>query len=219
MPVSSVLKSTMGRLSLIIGCMFAQKTTELLRRVRRYQSIGHQVLVANYAADTRYGKDRVSSHDKEFEAAVCINQLECLEDMVRSGSYQVLAIDEGQFFPDLFEKVTAWADELPIHIVISGLDGTSDRAPFGDMLRLIPHAEEVERLSAFCAVCRDGTVAVYSKYVGQKGDDIVIGAAESYHPVCRRHYVETQIAFGNWPPPKRLSAATPPSAAHTPAPI
>jgi thymidine kinase len=178
----------MGRLSLIIGCMFAQKTTELLRRVRRYQSIGHQVLVANYAADTRYGKDRVSSHDKEFEAAVCVDRLEYLEDRVRSGSYHVLAIDEGQFFPDLFEKVTAWADELPIHIVISGLDGTSDRAPFGDMLRLIPHAEEVERLSAFCAVCRDGTVAVYSKYVGQKGDDIVVGAGESYHPVCRRHY-------------------------------
>jgi thymidine kinase len=170
--------------------MFAQKTTELLRRVRRYQSIGYQVLVANYAADTRYGKDRVSSHDKEFEAAVCVDRLECLEAMVRSGSYQVLAIDEGQFFPDLFEKVTAWADELPIHIVISGLDGTSDRAPFGDMLRLIPHAEEVERLSAFCAVCRDGTVAVYSKYVaGDKGDDVVIGAGESYHPVCRRHYV------------------------------
>jgi len=180
----------MGHLSLIIGCMFAQKTTELLRRVRRYQSIGYQVLVANYAADTRYGKDRVASHDKEFEKAVCVDRLEFLEPMVRSGSYQVLAIDEGQFFPDLFEKVVSWADELPIHIVISGLDGTSDRTPFGDMLRLIPHAEEVERLSAFCAVCRDGTVAVYSKYVGQKGDDIVIGAGESYHPVCRRHFVE-----------------------------
>ena len=197
----------MGRLSLIIGCMFAQKTTELLRRVRRYQSIGYQVLVANYAADTRYGKDRVSSHDKVFEEAVCVERLECLEAMVRSGSYQVLAIDEGQFFPDLFEKVTAWADELPIHIVISGLDGTSDRAPFGDMLRLIPHAEEVERLSAFCAVCRDGTVAVYSKYVGKKGDDVVIGAGESYYPVCRRHYVGT------------LRTATQRLPPHTPAPV
>jgi thymidine kinase len=125
--------------------------------------------------------------------------------MVRSGSYQVLAIDEGQFFPDLFEKVTAWADELPIHIVISGLDGTSDRTPFGDMLRLIPHAEEVERLSAFCALCRDGTVAVYSKYMGQKGDDIVIGAGESYHPVCRRHYSGGgKKPFGAMPPPHPL---------------
>lgn len=180
----------MGHLSLIIGCMFAQKTTELLRRVRRYQSIGYKVLVANYEADTRYGKDRIASHDKEFEKAVCVDRLASLEDMVRSGTYQVLAIDEGQFFSDLFEKITTWADELPIHIVISGLDGTSDRKSFGDMLRLIPHAEEVERLSAFCAVCRDGTVAVYSQYVAAvPKDDVHIGAAESYRPVCRKHYL------------------------------
>jgi thymidine kinase len=180
----------MGHLSLIIGCMFAQKTTELLRRVRRYQSIGYKVLVANYVADTRYGKDRIASHDKEFEKAVCVERLEMLEEMVQSGAYQVLAIDEGQFFSDLFEKITTWADELPIHIVISGLDGTSDRRPFGDILRLIPHAEEVERLSAFCAVCRDGTVAVYSQYVAAVSkDDVHIGAAESYRPVCRKHYL------------------------------
>lgn len=181
----------MGHLSLIIGCMFAQKTTELLRRVRRYQSIGYKVLVANYVADTRYGTNRIASHDKEFEQAICVERLALLEDMVRSGTYQVLAIDEGQFFPDLFDKVTAWADELPIHIVISGLDGTSSRDPFGDILRLIPHAEEVERLSAFCAVCRDGTVAVYSQYVASfHKHDVLVGGAESYRPVCRTHYIQ-----------------------------
>ena len=183
----------MGHLSLIIGCMFAQKTTELLRRVRRYQSIGYKVLVANYVADTRYGNDRIASHDKEFEKAVCVYRLASLEDMVRSGAYQVLAIDEGQFFGDLFEKITKWADELPIHIVVSGLDGTSDRKPFGDMLRLIPHAEEVERLSAFCAVCRDGTVAVYSQCVtAEKIGDVLVGAADSYRPVCRKHYLSSK---------------------------
>jgi thymidine kinase len=109
--------------------------------------------------------------------------------MVRSGEYQVLAIDEGQFFTDLFDTITMWADELPIHIVVSGLDGTSNREPFGDMLRLIPHAEEVERLSAFCSVCLDGTVAVYSQYVAAfHKKDVLIGGAESYRPVCRLHY-------------------------------
>lgn len=183
----------MGHLSLIVGCMFAQKTTELLRRVRRYQSIGYKVLVANYVADTRYGKDRIASHDKEFEKAVCVERLSLLEDMVRSGVYHVLAIDEGQFFSDLYEKITQWSDELPIHIVISGLDGTSDRQPFGDMLRLIPYAEEVERLSAFCAVCRDGTVAVYSQCVStEKTGNVFVGAAESYRPVCRKHYLSSK---------------------------
>lgn len=181
----------MGHLSLIIGCMFAQKTTELLRRVRRYQSIGYRVLVVNYVADTRYGQNRIASHDKEFESAICVDRLSSLEELVCSGEYQVVVIDEGQFFPDLFENVTSWADQMNIHIVVSGLDGTSDRTPFGDMLRLIPHAEEVERLTAFCAVCRDGTIGTYSQYLnGSKSDQsVAVGGAESYRPVCRKHYL------------------------------
>ena len=173
--------------------MFAQKTTELLRRVRRYKSIGYRVLLVNFIADTRYGSNCIASHDKDIEKAVCVTLLKEVADLVQSGEYDVVAIDEGQFFLDLFYQVTMWADTLPIHIVVAGLDGTSDRTPFGDMLRLIPHAEEVERLSAFCSVCRDGTVANYSKCMVKKDstDAVAIGGAEMYRPVCRRHFVET----------------------------
>jgi len=181
----------MGHLSLLIGCMFAQKTTELLRRIRRYQSIGYNVLVINYIADTRYGTECIASHDKETEQALCVHRLYDVHTLVQSTDYQVIIIDEAQFFPDLYEYVTTWADTLPIHIVVAGLDGTSDRKPFGDMLRLIPHAEEVERLTAFCSVCRDGTVATFSQYTGGAIENtIIIGGAEAYRPVCRKHYLQ-----------------------------
>ena len=180
----------MGRITLLIGCMFAQKTTELLRRVRRYKSIGYKVLVVNYIADTRYGQECIASHDKETEMAVCVDYLRHLDHLVHTGDYQVIAIDEGQFFGDLFEHVTRWADTLPIHIVIAGLNGTSERQPFGDMLRLIPHAEEVEHLTALCSVCSDGTPAIYSKFVGDEQKVIHIGGAESFIPVCRAHYLK-----------------------------
>ena len=94
----------MGHLSLIIGCMFAQKTTELLRRIRRYKSIGYKVLVVNYSEDTRYGKECIASHDKVLEQAVCVNTLASIQHLVQSGDYQVVAIDEGQFFPDLYHS-------------------------------------------------------------------------------------------------------------------
>jgi thymidine kinase len=190
---TKIARTKMGRISLLIGCMFAQKTTELLRRVRRYKSIGYKVLVVNYIGDTRYGKDCVASHDKEVEKAACVELLKSVDYLVRSGEYNVVAIDEGQFFTDLHEYVSAWADELNVHIVISGLDGTSDRTAFGDMLRLIPHAEEVERLSAYCAVCHDGTVATFSKYYGEAPKDengVAIGGAEAYKPVCRKHFLQ-----------------------------
>ena len=183
----------MGRISLLIGCMFAQKTTELIRRVRRYTSIGYKVLLVNFIGDVRYGDNCVASHDKDIEKAVCVPLLRDIDHMVQSGYYNVIAIDEGQFFPDLFEYITSWADRLSVHIVIAGLDGTYDREPFGDIIRLIPHAEEVERLSAMCAVCRDGTVAVYSKYIGINSDhqEHLIGGADLYKPVCRKHFLHS----------------------------
>ena len=191
----------MGRLTVIIGCMFAQKTTELLRYIRRYRSIGQSVLAVNSHQDTRYGTGRMISHDKNSEESHMVECLASLDGDVRSGIYDVVAIDEAQFFPDLFEYVTRWADECPVHIVVAGLDGTFKREPFGHMLCLIPHAEEVLRLSALCALCRDGTKAIYSKRISNCTKDdtgvpiaedvvVVVGAAESYQPVCRKHYLE-----------------------------
>ena len=178
----------MGRITLLIGCMFAQKTTELLRRSRRYKSIGYKVLIVNYFADKRYGTDCIASHDKDTELAVCIDKLAAVEALIQD--YQVIIIDEGQFFGDLYECVTRWADTMPVHIVIAGLDGNSNREPFGDMLRLIPHAEEVERLTALCAVCRDGTAAIYSKRIVDDTELVSIGGAERFQPVCRTHYLQ-----------------------------
>ena len=57
------------------------------------------------------------------------------------------------------------------------------------MLRLIPHAEEVERLTAFCSVCCNGTIATYSQYFGPVKNDVAIGGADTYRPVCRVHYL------------------------------
>jgi len=188
----------MGHLHLIMGCMFAQKTTELLRRVRRYQSIGHRVLVVNFIEDVRYGVGCVASHDKVLEAATCVRRLADIESLV--AAYDVVAIDEGQFFPDLFDCVTRWADTLCVDVVVAGLSGDAERRPFGDMLRLVPHAEEVVHLHALCVLCRDGTVASYSKrtinksahesaYDSANKSTVHIGAAEAYQPVCRSHYL------------------------------
>jgi len=52
-----------GFLELIIGPMFAGKSTELLRRVRRHGISGKSCLYVKYAADTRYDIACISTHD------------------------------------------------------------------------------------------------------------------------------------------------------------
>lgn len=187
------MSNSNGHLTILMGCMFAQKTTELLRRIRRFKSIGYKVLVVNYKADQRYGQNCVASHDGEFNDALSITYMSEIDTIINEEKYDVLIIDESQFFPDLFEYVTKWVDTLNIHIVVAGLDGDSERRPFGHILRLIPHAEEVERLTAFCSLCRNGTLAQFTKYLkdssNKKENEVNVGASELYIPVCRRHFL------------------------------
>lgn len=53
-----------GRIELIIGPMFAGKSTELLRRVKRHEIAGSRCLRIKYAADTRYSVDSIATHDR-----------------------------------------------------------------------------------------------------------------------------------------------------------
>lgn len=179
----------MGHLTVIIGCMFAQKTTELLRHIRRYRSIGFKVLVINYKHDTRYGESVIASHDLDTVPARAVENLsEITEDTIKE--YDVIVIDEGQFYSDLVDNVTKWVDEHQnLKVVVSGLDGDARRQPFGQILQLIPHAERVERLSSYCAVCRDGTAAHFSKRIVASDTTVDIGAADKYIPVCRFHWL------------------------------
>lgn len=54
-----------GYIEVIYGPMFSGKSTELLRKVRRYTIAQKKCLVINYAKDNRYSNEEVvSTHDK-----------------------------------------------------------------------------------------------------------------------------------------------------------
>ena len=53
-----------GSLELIIGPMFAGKSTELLRRMNRHQHSGKSCLYVKYKEDTRYSTDAIATHDR-----------------------------------------------------------------------------------------------------------------------------------------------------------
>ena len=54
-----------GYIEIIIGPMFSGKSTELMRKVKRYIIAQKKCLVVNYAKDNRYSKDNViATHDK-----------------------------------------------------------------------------------------------------------------------------------------------------------
>ncbi len=54
----------MGRIELIIGPMFAGKSTELIRRVNRLRIRNLQPLLLKSSEDTRFSNTQIQTHDK-----------------------------------------------------------------------------------------------------------------------------------------------------------
>jgi thymidine kinase len=102
--------------------------------------------------------------------------------------HHVLFIEEGQFFDDLYEFCIQAVERDGKHVIVCGLDGDFERRAFGHILDLVPIADTVDKLRALCAICKDGTEALFSKRLLATKELHVIGGLGDYLPVCRYHY-------------------------------
>ncbi|NLG20506.1 MAG: thymidine kinase [Actinomycetales bacterium] len=172
--------------------MFAGKTEELLRRVRRARLAGLDVEVVNHALDDRRGPGLVSSHDGVSEASRSAPDAAGVRALLTNHSPDLVAIDEAQFFgPDLVGVV----DELAargVTVVVSGLSVTFDGRPFEPLPTLMATAERVTRLTAVCAVC-GGDAAFHQRVDPRPPADALtplvehVGGIEAYQARCRHH--------------------------------
>ena len=179
-----------GSIHVIIGCMFSGKTTELLRNVKRYKSIGKTTMVLNYSLDERYGKDSVISHDSLGVPAHMISDFEelytnsNLNDEYNNSEY--IFINEGQFFKNLKSFCERAANIDNKIVYVCGLDGDYKQEKFGELIDLIPICESVVKLTALCKIC--GANASFTKRIVNSDETVLIGTGDMYQPVCRKHY-------------------------------
>lgn len=171
----------LGHIELIIGPMFSGKTTELLRRIRRYSVTQRRCLVVKHRKDTRYSDTECATHDRHVHVAIPCELLGDLEQ--EFAAYDVIGIDEGQFFADIVTMADKLATAGKI-VIVAALDGTFQRKPFGSVLELIPVAEQVDKLHAVCQLCfRD---AAFTRRLGDEQQMVeLIGGADLYAAVCR----------------------------------
>lgn len=178
-------------LRLYIGPMFAGKSTVAQSTIRRHQAIGWKVCVLTHSLDTRYSEiPAIVSHDQQelpAMAGATLMPFLASPDYVLS---KLVVIEEAQFFPDLLEFVDMVVDIHKKHCIVVGLDGDSERRPFGDILKLIPKCNSVEKLNALCKLCGDGTEApfTYSNHTPVSEGVPVVGSQETYMPLCRNHW-------------------------------
>jgi thymidine kinase len=174
-----------GYLELILGPMYSGKTTRLIEHYRAYKYIGKNIVVINYSLDTRYSNTMLSSHDRCEIPCVFTSNLN--KDLWSNAD--VVLINEGQFFQDLVPAVQEMVETYSKKVHICGLDGDFRRQRFGSMLELVPLCDKVEKLTAFCGQCMDGTPAIFSHRVSDESEQVVIGSS-NYMPLCRGCYLK-----------------------------
>lgn len=175
-------------IEIICGPMFSGKSTELLRIHNKYK-VKKKVLIVNHKIDTRYGENIVSTHNKIIGNAITLENLKDLFGTHQYKNCDVILIDESQFFTDLFDfSLIAVGNDKKI-IIIFGLNGDCEQKKFGQITDLMPHADCITHLTAFCHYCKDMTKAPFTKRIkkSKKEKQIEVGSEELYVAVCRKH--------------------------------
>lgn len=177
-----------GWIEVITGGMFAGKTEELIRRVRRAQIAKQKVQVFKPALDDRYTVEKVASHAGiHFEATPVQGAKEILE-LVEDNT-TVVAIDEAQFFDEAIADIANNLADKGLRVIVAGLDMDFRGESFGPVPQLLAQAEKIDKLHAICVVC--GAEAsrtqrlINSRPASYDGPVILVGASEVYEARCR----------------------------------
>lgn len=179
-----------GWLEVVCGPMFSGKSEELIRRLRRAEIAGQRVLIVKPRIDDRYDVAHVVSHAGARMRAVAADSSR--EVLRLAADYDVVGIDEAQFFDEGIVEVARELVARGLRVVAAGLDTDFRAEPFGVMPTLLAIAELVDKLQAVCHRC-GGTATRTQRLVDGRpapfsGATIQVGALDSYEARCAACY-------------------------------
>lgn len=192
-------------LKLIIGPMFSSKSSTLINHINRYSYITNNILVVSSILDkerhlnmkiNQDGMGFIKTHDSKVFPAIMLTSLNELNtNEIYNKKYlasSIILIDEAQFYTDLYSFMKTELNKPGNKkFIVAGLSSDSNQEPIGEIIKLIPLADDIKKLSAFCIYCKDGTSANFTKNLSScTKNQIKVGANEIYAPVCRKHFFQ-----------------------------
>lgn len=190
----NIEKINKGYLILIIGCMFSGKTSYIIRKCNKWKNIGKSVLIINNKLDSINNKEKNFLFNHDNIKIPCLSIMKLTSEINNIiNDYDIIIINEAQFFSDLKQYLRHWCDVMNKIVYISGLDGDYLRNKFGNLIDIIPDCDKVIKLTAFCSLCNNGNPAIFTWKTSKNNNIIDIGYKQ-YIPLCRYHYnIENNI--------------------------
>lgn len=180
------MSSLAPSLEVITGPMYSGKSEELIRRLNRARIARLGLLIFRPMRDTRYHDTSVASQTGSTFPAIPVRDARHMLDttMERLGSgFDVVAIDEAQFFDKEIIKFVNWMLCRGKKVIIAGLDTDFRGIPFEHIPYLMAIADSVTKLSAICTVCGKDANHTYRK--GDSQELFVVGSTDLYEARCR----------------------------------
>ena len=119
-----------GWIECICGSMFSGKSEELLRRIKRGVIAKQNVLLFKPSIDNRYDENKVSTHNGNSYESVSIDSAEQIYDYVKDKKYDIIGIDEIQFFDNKIVSVINTLADSGVRVIVAGLDRDFKAEPF-----------------------------------------------------------------------------------------
>ena len=188
--------------------MFSGKTELLIARLHRVLYAKKRLRIIKPARDTRtqgFIAARAVNPDGTTEvtdklSATMVRNEEDFARVVGAGDFDVLAVDEAQFFPldEPLRDALGWFGralrdlmrerrDSHLRIIVAGLDMDFAENPFGPIPGLLAIADSVEKLTGVCMVCGSDSGYISHRIIPGE-QQLVVGDAGEYQVRCRGCY-------------------------------
>lgn len=184
-----------GKIEVICGPMFSGKTSELLRRLERFEVANKKYILIKPKIDNRFSDDEVVARGKKGKKSYVVENAEQILSIVKENvDARIVAIDEAQFFDRKEKKnlvdVCKKLKKENYQVIINGLDMDHDGNTFGLMPELMCISNNVQKLAAVCKYAGCGQDAEMSyKFSKKKGETIDPGDSDKYEARCYLHWL------------------------------
>lgn len=182
-----------GRIEVITGPMYSGKSEELIKRIKIYGYAGLRILIIKPTVDTRWDeKEIISRAGSKIETKTAKNAYDLYKLLIESERkngklFDVVAIDEAQFFDDGIIDVAGILANKGKIVIISALDTDFRMKPFGPVPQLLAIAEKVDKLVAVCMQCGEFATTTFRV---SGGDEVVQVGNHEYEARCRECHLK-----------------------------
>ena len=177
-----------GWVECIVGPMFAGKTEELMRRVKRMEYAHKNYMIFKPSIDTRYSITEIVSHNKKALTAINISHGSDMKRHVKKDT-QAIVIDEVQFFDETLIKYLMEFASQGYRVICGGLDRDFRGQAFKVTGEIMAISDSVTKLTAICSCCGKEATMTQRIIDGEPAHfndpTILVGEMESYEARCR----------------------------------